>query len=42
MNLSRRELFAGSALGAVAAALPPVPAVAPAAPNLFIGTGGDG
>ncbi|WP_239499629.1 hypothetical protein, partial [Stenotrophomonas maltophilia] len=29
-------------MGAVAAALPPVPAVAPAAPNLFIGTGGDG
>ncbi len=42
MNLSRRQLFAGSALGAVAAALPPAGAIVPAVPNLFVGTGGDG
>ncbi|MBB4153912.1 putative alpha-1,2-mannosidase [Sphingomonas jinjuensis] len=43
MTIDRRQLLAGSALGAVVAALPAIAAPLPVPkPNLFVGTGGDG
>lgn len=42
MTIDRRALLAGSATGALAAALPVRAAEKGARPNLFIGTGGDG